>query len=81
MTDQLPAPIPSGALTTPTDTYIVPALIADVGDIHPDCRGAGVLFAERRRRGYTLYDAQSGALVARLRPTGREVAGEIRTGR
>jgi hypothetical protein len=28
------------------------------------------LCAERRNRGYTLCDAQSGALVARLRPTG-----------
>jgi len=28
------------------------------------------MFAERRNRGYTLYSAQSGALVARLRPTG-----------
>jgi hypothetical protein len=27
------------------------------------------LCAERRNRGYTLYSAQSGALVARLRPT------------
>ena len=32
MTDQLPAIIPPGALTTPTDTYIVPALIADLGE-------------------------------------------------
>ena len=32
MTDQLPAIIPPGALTTPADTYIVPALIADLGD-------------------------------------------------
>ena len=32
MTDQLPAIIPPGALTAPTDTYIVPALIADAGD-------------------------------------------------
>jgi hypothetical protein len=30
----------------------------------------GTLFAERRNRGYTLYSAQSGALVARLRPNG-----------
>jgi hypothetical protein len=30
----------------------------------------GALFAERRNRGYTLYDAKSGAPVARLRPTG-----------
>ena len=30
--DQLPAIIPPGALTAPTDTYIVPALIADAGD-------------------------------------------------
>jgi site-specific recombinase XerD len=30
--DQLPAVIPAGALTTPADTYIVPALIADLGD-------------------------------------------------
>jgi hypothetical protein len=29
----------------------------------------GSLFAERRNRGYTLYSARSGALVARLRPT------------
>ena len=33
MTDQLPAIIPSGALTTTSDTYIVvPSLIADAGD-------------------------------------------------
>src|SRR5271165_4855346 len=32
MTDQLPAIIPPGALTTPVDTYIVPALIADLGE-------------------------------------------------
>jgi site-specific recombinase XerD len=29
--DQLPAITPSGALATPADTYIVPALIADLG--------------------------------------------------
>jgi site-specific recombinase XerD len=32
MTDQLPAVIPPGALTTPTDTYIVPVLIANLGE-------------------------------------------------
>ena len=32
MSDQLPAIIPAGALTTPADTYIVPALIADLGE-------------------------------------------------
>jgi hypothetical protein len=32
MTDQLPAVFHSGALTTPADTYIMPALIADAGD-------------------------------------------------
>ncbi len=32
MSDQLPAIIPPGALTMPTDTYIVPALIAAAGD-------------------------------------------------
>jgi len=37
----------------------------------------GVLFAERRNRGYTLYDAASGAPVARLRPTGTEGRFEI----
>lgn len=31
----------------------------------------GQLFAERRNRGYTLYHANSGAPVARFRPTGR----------
>ena len=30
--DQLPAVIPLAALTTPADTYIVPALIADLGE-------------------------------------------------
>jgi hypothetical protein len=30
------------------------------------------LFAERRNRGYTLYDARSGAPVARLRPAGSD---------
>jgi hypothetical protein len=29
----------------------------------------GSLLAERRHRGYTLYSAQSGALIARLRST------------
>ena len=32
MTDQLPAVLQPGALTSPRDTYIVPALIADAGD-------------------------------------------------
>jgi site-specific recombinase XerD len=32
MSDQLPAIIPPSALATPTDTYIVPALIAAAGD-------------------------------------------------
>jgi site-specific recombinase XerD len=32
MTDQLPAIVQPGALTAPTDTYIVPALIANEGD-------------------------------------------------
>jgi hypothetical protein len=32
MTDRLPAIIPPGALTTSTDTYVVPALIAEAGD-------------------------------------------------
>jgi len=37
----------------------------------------GTLFAERRNRGYTLYDARSGAPVARLRPTGSEDRFEV----
>lgn len=37
----------------------------------------GTLFAERRSRGYTLYDADSGAPVARLRPTAHEGRFEI----
>ena len=32
MTEQLPAILQSGALVASTDTYIVPALIADLGD-------------------------------------------------
>ena len=32
MNDRLPAIIPPGALTTSTDTYIVPSLIAEAGD-------------------------------------------------
>jgi hypothetical protein len=32
----------------------------------------GSLTAQRRNRGYTLYNAQSGSLVARLRPTDTE---------
>jgi hypothetical protein len=31
-TEQLPAIIPSGGLTTTTDTYVVPVLIARAGD-------------------------------------------------
>lgn len=37
----------------------------------------GALFAERRNSGYTLYDAGSGAPVARLRPVGQEGRFEI----
>jgi hypothetical protein len=37
----------------------------------------GDLFAERRNRGYTIYDASSGAPVARLRPTGTDGRFEI----
>jgi len=37
----------------------------------------GPLFAERRNRGYTLYDASSGAPVARLRPTGQDDRFEV----
>ena len=40
------------------------------------CR-RGRLHAERRNRGYTLYRAGSGALVARLRPTGRDGRVEV----
>jgi hypothetical protein len=40
------------------------------------CR-RGQLFAERRNRGYTLYRASSGALVARLRPTGQHDRVEV----
>ena len=41
------------------------------------CCPRGALFAERRNRGYTLYDASSGAPVARLRPTGHPNKFEI----
>ena len=37
----------------------------------------GTLFAERRNRGYTLYDMRSGAPVARLRPTRRDAQFEV----
>lgn len=37
----------------------------------------GALFAERRNRGYTIYDARCGAPVARLRPTGRDDRFEV----
>ena len=37
----------------------------------------GALVAERRNRGYTLYDASSGAPVARLRPTGKDDTCEV----
>ena len=37
----------------------------------------GALWAERRNRGYTLYDARSGAPVARLRPTARDGRFEV----
>lgn len=37
----------------------------------------GALFAERRNRGYTLYDARSGAPVARLRLTGANGSFEV----
>jgi hypothetical protein len=37
----------------------------------------GNLCAERRNRGYTLYSARSGALVARLRPTKRNDRFEV----
>lgn len=37
----------------------------------------GALFAERRNRGYTLYDVDSGVPVARLRPDGNEGRFEV----
>jgi hypothetical protein len=37
----------------------------------------GTLSAERRNRSYTLCSAQSGALVARLRPTGSDERFEV----
>jgi hypothetical protein len=37
----------------------------------------GTLFAQRRNRGYSLYDVGSGAPVARLRPTGRDGQFEV----
>ena len=37
----------------------------------------GTLHAERRNRGYTLYSACSGALVARLRRTGSDDRFEV----
>ena len=37
----------------------------------------GMFFAERRNRGYTLYEATAGAPVARLRPTAREGRFEV----
>jgi hypothetical protein len=40
------------------------------------CR-RGQLFAEHRNRGYTIYRASSGALVARLRPTGQDDRVEV----
>ena len=40
------------------------------------CRN-GRLHAERRNRGYTLYRVGSGALVARLRPSGRDGRVEV----
>jgi hypothetical protein len=40
-------------------------------------RFRGQLSAERRNRGYTLYHANSGTQVARLRPTGRNDRVEV----
>jgi hypothetical protein len=37
----------------------------------------GQLTAERRNRGYTLFDAESGQPVARLRPAGQEDRFEV----
>ena len=37
----------------------------------------GTLHAERCNRGYTLYSARSGALIARLRPTGSDGRFEV----
>jgi len=50
------------------------AIIQSVDDFR--C-SRGTLFAERRNRGYTLYDAGSGAPVARLRPAGSEGRFEV----
>ena len=41
----------------------------------------GTLCAEHRNRGYTHYSAHSGALVARLRPTGCDDSFEYSIGR
>lgn len=40
-------------------------------------RSRRTLHAERRNRGYTLYDEESGAPVARLRPAGHEGRFEV----
>ena len=37
----------------------------------------GAFHAEHRNRGYTIYDEESGAPVARLRPTGHEGRFEV----
>ena len=50
------------------------AIIREVEQFH----GArGTSHAERRNRGYTLYDVRSGAPVARLRSTGRDAQFEV----
>ena len=48
MNEQLPAILKPGTLATPTDTYIVPALIALVGD--RDARSARIRSMSRRLR-------------------------------
>jgi hypothetical protein len=63
VTDQLLAIIPPGALTTPDDTYIVPALIADAGDaagwrhiaVRPLCQKTVDIAQRHHQRGFSTY--------------------------
>jgi hypothetical protein len=68
MSDQLPAIIPPGALTTSTDTYIVPSLIAAAGD------AAGWRFVEFFTPNIApaiAFSAGVNSMTSRSRPSGR----------
>ena len=65
---QLPATLKPGALTTPADTHLVPALIADAGEPPPGATSNSLppTSATRTRAGLTRGPATNSSPGARI---------------